>query len=163
MINSECLKYARSWRPATTRTVLLAGCIAGIAFFNLKAYFVDYAPNCRYENPPTRFASYFGSSLGKLGFSYQGYLFSAPSIYYGVYDSIDYLSGGIPVTDVRDPLTGAPTFINPDRNSAFFFTPERVGDMAFIQQVLPGGTVQQIYDCGTLMMTVYTVDHKVNS
>jgi len=151
------------WRPATTRTVLMSVCIASIAFLNLKAYFVDYAPNCLYENRPTRFASYFGSTLGRLGFSYQGYLLGGPVVFYGVYDSMDYLSGGVPVTDVRDPLTGPPTFINPDRNSAFFFIPERVGEMALIQQVLPGGSVQQIYDCGNLMMTVYIVDHKVNS
>ena len=150
------------WRPATTRTVMMSVCIGGLAFLNLKAYFVDYAPNCLYENRPTRFASFFGSKLGQLGMTYQGYLFGAPVVFYGVYDSMDYLSGGVPVTDVRDPLTGPPTFINPDRNSAFFFIPERVNELVFIQQALPGGTVQEISDCGARMMTIYTVNHKVN-
>jgi hypothetical protein len=39
----------------------------------------------------------------------------------------------------------------------FFFTPQREGELAFVQSHMPGGKVDRLYDCGTLIMTAYVV------
>jgi len=135
-------------------TVVLLTVIAGL---NFKAYFVDYAPKCLYENVNTRYASYMGAYAGKLGPTYAPYALSAPRVLYGIYKSVNYFTSGLPITDIVDPLTGPPTFIDPHSRAVFFFTPQREGELAFVQSYMPGGKVDRLYDCGTLIMTAYVV------
>jgi 4-amino-4-deoxy-L-arabinose transferase-like glycosyltransferase len=139
------------------KNILTIAFIITVSFLNIRAYFVDYGPSCLYEDWGTRFASYMGEALGKAGLEYKAYLFGYPRIWYGIHPSVDYLSGGNPITDIKDPLTGPPTFVQPGSKAIFFFTPEREGEMAAVMEYLPGGKVTRIYDCNVLMMTIYQV------
>ena len=130
--------------------------IAATAALNIKAYFIDYAPTCKYEDINTRFASYMGSYLGKLGPSYSAYLMGFPKIYYGIHPSVDYLSGGIPITNINDPLVAPPTFVE-KTPAVFFFTPERENELAYVLQAFPDGKMDRIYDCGSPLLTAYHV------
>gem|GEM_PF-447652 len=129
--------------------------IALISFLNLKAYFVDYAPACDYEGANTRLASYIGSYIGDLGPDYEPYLLTAPREIYGVYRSIDFLSSNRPLQDIKEPLTGPPTFIAAHRQAVFFFTPQREGELGYVRDQFPGGKVDRIFDCEELLMVVY--------
>ncbi|MCU0503586.1 MAG: glycosyltransferase family 39 protein [Anaerolineae bacterium] len=131
--------------------------IAVVSFGNARAYFANYGPSCLYEDWGTRFASYMGEALGKAGPSYKAYLFGYPRIWYGIHPSVDYLSGRIPITDIKEPLRAPTNLLKPGENGIFFFTPEREKELTFVQQAQPGGQVRQIYDCKQLMLTVYQV------
>jgi hypothetical protein len=129
--------------------------IALFSILNLKAYFVDYAFTCDYEGANTRLASYIGSYIGDLGPDYDPYLLTAPREISGVYRSIDFLSGNVPLNDIKEPLTGPPTYINVDRQAIFFFTPQRENELEYIRDYFPGGKVDRVFDCEELMMIVY--------
>lgn len=137
------------------RIVPTALFIALFSILNLKAYIVDYAPTCDYEGANTRLASYIGSYIGDLGQDYEPYLLTAPREIYGVYRSIDFLSGNIKLIDIKEPLTGPPTFINAHRQAVFFFTPQREGELGYVRDHIPGGEIDRIFDCEELMMIVY--------
>lgn len=135
-------------------TMLLIG---AFSFINLKAYFVDYAPTCRYEDVNTRMASEIGSTIGQLGPGYTPYLLTAPRLLYGTYESLDFFSHRAHVIEIKDPLTAPPTNIDPHQHAVFFFIPERQAELAYVQAQLPGGHVDQVLDCKNLLMTVYVV------
>jgi 4-amino-4-deoxy-L-arabinose transferase-like glycosyltransferase len=125
------------------------------AFINLKTYFFDYALTCSYEDKNTRLASLIGAYAGKLGPSYTPYLLTAPRVYYGVYQSMDFLDGKNHMNEFKDPLTTPPTTLDPLGKSVFFFTPQRQNELAIIQSALPGGKVDMIYDCHSPVVIVY--------
>jgi hypothetical protein len=143
--------------PALGTGIATAACILVFTVFNLRAYFVDYGPSCRYEDWNTRFASYMGESLGQAGPGYKAYLLGYPRIWYGIHPSVDYLSGKIPISDIKQPLTGPTTLQSQNGRVIFFFTPEREREMDWVKQSVPGGEVRRIYDCGNLMLTIYQV------
>jgi len=100
-----------------------------------------------------------GEYLDEVGPEYKAYLFGMPRIYYGTHKSVDFLRGNdAPVTDIREPLTGEPTFVDPNSKAVFIFIPEREGELQLVQQYMPGGEVFRKYDCGELMMITYRVD-----
>jgi hypothetical protein len=142
------------WLGPLAATVVF---VAAFSVLNLRAYFVDYAPSCRYEDWGTRFASYMGEALGKAGPSYKAYLLGYPRIWYGIHPSVDYLSGKIPISDIRQPLTAATPFQSSGGRAIFFFTPEREKELEWVRRALPGGEVRRVLDCGELMLTIYQV------
>jgi hypothetical protein len=132
--------------------------IVVVAASNVRAYFVDYGPSCRYEDWSTRFGSYMGEALGKAGPSYKAYLLGYPRTWYGIHPSVDYLSGKNPITDIKQPLTGPTAFASQDGRAIFFFTSDREHELDWVKQSMPGGEVRRIYDCGSLILTIYRVD-----
>jgi hypothetical protein len=140
-----------------TRTVPTVLFIALFSFLNLKAYFIDYAPSCNYEGINTRLASQIGSYMGELGPEYEVYLAAAPRQIYGIYRSIDFLSGNIPINNISDPISGPPTFIDVASKAVFFFTPERENELTYVQSYLPGGKIDRVFDCQDLLMVVYLI------
>jgi 4-amino-4-deoxy-L-arabinose transferase-like glycosyltransferase len=147
---------------AASRRLLQAGLVAAfivvVSTSNVRAYFADYGPSCRYEDWGTRFASYMGEALGRSGPSYRAFLFGYPRIWYGIHPSVDYLSGRIPITDIKEPLRAPANLLKPGEGGIFFFTPDREKELAFVQQAHPGGQVRQVYDCKQLMLTIYQLD-----
>jgi 4-amino-4-deoxy-L-arabinose transferase-like glycosyltransferase len=129
--------------------------IAVIGMINIRAYFVSYANSCLYEDWGTRFASYMGAELGQAGPEYQAFLFGYPRIWYGIHPSVDFLSGGIPITDIKDPLVGFPEFVDRSRKAIFFSTPDREQELMSVTESLPGGEMYQILDCRSPMLFVY--------
>jgi hypothetical protein len=146
-----------TFRPLVTAG-LTAALILVVGVANYREYFVHYAPSCLYEDWGTRFASYMGQSLGEAGTDYRAFLFGYPRIWYGIHPSVDFLSGGNPITDIKDPITAPPSFVKPGEKAIFFFTPDREGELAWVQQAVPGGEVRRILDCKNPMLTVYQVD-----
>lgn len=143
--------------PRLAASMLTAVFIIAFSIFNLRAYFVDYGPLCTYEDWGTRFASYMGEALGKAGPGYKAYLLGYPRIWYGIHPSVDYLSGKIPIMDIKEPLAAPRAFASQNGNAIFFFTPDRESELQWVKQSMPGGQVRQIYDCGKLMLTIYRV------
>lgn len=152
------LKHAFPSHAAWKKEIVAVGLIAALtAALNIKAYFIDYATTCRYEDTNTRFASYMGSHLGKLGTRYTAYLLGAPRIWYGIHPSVDFLSGGNPVKNINDPLNAPPTYLPTGRPVVFYFTPEREGELRFVRECFTNGELTRIYDCGNLLLTAYQV------
>jgi uncharacterized membrane protein len=143
--------------PRVMQVAATVAFVAAIVTLNFKAYFIDYAPKCLYEDLNTRYASYLGAYAARLGPTYAPYSLSAPRVLYGIHKSVDYFTNGLPITDIVDPLTGPPTFIDPHSRAVFFFTPERESELAYVQSYMPGGAVDRLLDCGKLIMTAYVV------
>jgi hypothetical protein len=146
-----------------------AAFLAVVAVLNLKAYFVDFAPQCLYGDLATRFASNMGSKLGEVGPGYNAYLLGDQNVWYGVHKSVDYLSGFIPLTNVDlaadasgqpvyTDLDGNPVTFDPARKAIFFFIPQRAGELATIQRLMPGGRIERTYDCHLPILVIYRVD-----
>jgi 4-amino-4-deoxy-L-arabinose transferase-like glycosyltransferase len=140
--------------PTRALTALL---IAVLAILNLKAYWFDFAGGCTFENSNTRLASYIGSYMSRLGPGYAPYMLTSPRVHYGTYRSIAFLSAGTPVTEIEEPLHEVPTYLDPSRKAVFFFSPEREGELAFVQARLSGGEVDRVFDCDDVLMIVYVV------
>jgi 4-amino-4-deoxy-L-arabinose transferase-like glycosyltransferase len=152
------LKLGWPAHAASRRGMAAAGLIVALtAALNVRAYFFSYAMTCRYEDTNTRFASFMGAHLGRLGTRYTAYLLGAPRIWYGIHPSVDFLSGGNPIKDINDPLTAPPAFLTNGRPAVFYFTPEREGELRLVQQCFTGGEVTRIYDCGNLLLISYHV------
>jgi len=129
------------------------------ALLNFKAYWVDWAPLCKYEDLPTRFASQMGTYLSRQPRNSQVILLGEPFIHYGIHQSIDFLSGQLSVADLWEPLT-APPDLDVDRSSPiiFVFAPVRMGDLAYVQQAFPNGNRVEIKDCNRVSLIVYQVN-----
>ena len=143
--------------------------LAFVAVLNLKAYFVDFAPKCLYGDWATRFASNMGKKLGEVGPGYNAYLLGDQNVWYGIHKSVDYLSGFIPLTNVKlaadasgqpvyTDFDGNPITFDPAWKAIFFFIPQREGELATIQARMPGGKIERTYDCQSPMLVIYQVD-----
>lgn len=132
---------------------LILGLIIGcIVVLNLKSYFVDFASRCRYGGDGvTRFASYLGNYLRSVDRSATVYLLSDENFLYGTHGSVDFLSGGLPVTNVAgdaDDLDAAP-------NVVVIAVPSRVEELRRWAKDNSGGKLDLQYDCTTLMLAGY--------
>jgi 4-amino-4-deoxy-L-arabinose transferase-like glycosyltransferase len=162
-----CLFVALAWDKlmelgvgaySANRIVHIAPSVVFIGLFtflNLKTYFIDYGPTCSYEDTNTRLASHIAFYINDLDSEYVPYLVTSPRMHANTYRSFEFLVGDTEVTDIIDVLTGPPTFINQNQPAAFFFTAEREGELGYIRDYMPGGTVDQVYDCGNLVMIAY--------
>lgn len=136
-------------RMVVTWSVVLVLLVAAI---NLKIYFVDFGRSCAYggQSLATRRASLLGDYLrSQPGFDYVFLLndeFAA-----GIFPSLDYLSGSIPVTNI-----GAP-FVPPGVQGSMLFIilPSRQGERTAVTQFAPDGRFTRVTDCGTLMFLAY--------
>ncbi|MCW5848668.1 MAG: glycosyltransferase family 39 protein [Anaerolineae bacterium] len=132
--------------------------IALVAYVNLSYYWVDFAPNCRYEDRGTRVPSLMGSYLGTLDRDYRGYLYGEPWLFYGTHPSVDYLSGSLPVQNVRGAQAANVNFVDRTHKAVFMFVPEQVKVASpTVEQTFPGGRWVEIKDCGTPVLYAYEV------
>lgn len=128
------------------------------AAINVKAYWVDWAPKCAYEDPATRFASQMGSYLATQPSKSQVFLMGEPFIHYGIHQSIDFLDGKMPVQDILEPLVAPPALsVDPGRPIIFVATPQREPELQFVVQAWPNGTRLLIRDCDHVSMIIYEV------
>jgi 4-amino-4-deoxy-L-arabinose transferase-like glycosyltransferase len=136
----------------SARSVIIGLIIVSMATLNLKSYFVDFASKCRYGGDDvTRFASYLGNYLRGVDRSASTYLLSDDYFMYGTHGSVDFLSGGIPVTNVpddADELESSP-------NMVVIAVPTRVDELRTWAKHNPGGKLDLQYDCSTLMLAAY--------
>jgi hypothetical protein len=134
------------------RNLILGLVIGSMAVLNLKSYFVDFASRCRYGGDDvTRFASYLGNYLRQVDRSATTYLLSDEIFMYGTHGSVDFLSGGLPVTNVQrdaEDLDRSP-------NMVIIAVPTRVEELRSWAKQNPGGKLDLQYDCSTLMLAAY--------
>jgi hypothetical protein len=148
-----------SFKNAVSRRIQMVALIAvftgATSILNVKAYFVDYLPTCAYEDWGTRFASKMAAYLGELEPKYAPYLLGAPRIYYGIHPSVDFLSKGIPIININQPLTSQPAFLSPRDPAVFFLIPDREQELDLIKQYMPGGEESLLTDCRQPQMLIY--------
>jgi hypothetical protein len=136
------------------RNLILGLVIGSMIVLNLKSYFIDFASRCRYGGDAvTRFASYLGNYLRQVDRSATTYLLSDEYFLYGTHGSVDFLSGGLPVTNVPgdvDNLDAGP-------NMVVIAVPTRVEELRAWAKENPGGKLDLQYDCSTLMLAGYSL------
>ncbi len=135
-----------------TRQALVSCVLASALVLNTRAYFVDFAARCRYGGDrPTRFASYMGNYLKAVGPETVVYLLSNDELRYGTHGSVDFLSGGNPVTNWTDPVeTVALT-----ANTVVLAGPARHDELRAWARQQPVGELRAITDCEQPMLLVY--------
>jgi 4-amino-4-deoxy-L-arabinose transferase-like glycosyltransferase len=122
--------------------------------FNQWTYFVDFAGKCRYGgDPQTRFASYLGTYLGKLLPADTAFFLSNDIYRYGTHSSTDFLSGNKAVANVPDGIDT----ISPVAGDILIANPDRVAELNAWAREHPGGRLEAIYDCQTLILMSYRV------
>lgn len=153
----EFFARAFPWKERT-QYVLIGIFMIGFTIPNIKAYFVDYATTCRYEDWATRFASHMGRYMAELDEDTHTYVLGFPRIYYGIHGSVDFFKGDRLITNINDPLMEPPTMIDADSSAVFVFIPEREAELEYVTQVFPNGTLEQIDDCGEKMLVIYNAE-----
>jgi hypothetical protein len=131
------------------------GFIMLITVFNLRSYFLNFAPNCVYEEPNTRAAYRIATYASELDQGVNLYLLTAPLLRAHTHLSMSYLSPGRIYNELVNPLTAPPEDLDPNYSYAFFFYPPRYDELQWIESSLPGGTLDTIYDCNNALIKVY--------
>lgn len=134
-------------RPAgpALRAGLGAAALA-LALLSARYYFADYTPQRIYGGYNGVVAtSMAGYALDRLGPDTRIIFFGPPRMYYG-YGTIPYLLDGRSGVDVLEPLQGPipPELAAPADDVAFFFLPERLGELPLVQAVFPGGELEDV-------------------
>jgi hypothetical protein len=137
----------------------LGAATLALALLSARYYFVDYAPQRIYggENAviATSMADY---ALTRLGPDTRIVFFGPPRMYYG-YGSIPYLLGQRAGVDVIEPLQAppGPGLAARGDDVAFFFLPERLGELPLVQLVFPNGELEDVPSPtgGAPLYTVY--------
>jgi hypothetical protein len=136
------------------RPALYGALIATVALINLRTYFVDFAGRCRFGgDPQTRFASYLGNFLRPLDREADVYLLSTEELRYGTHSSVDFLSNGLPVVNVDEPV--GTLFARP--NVVVIAGADRADELRAWARQNPGGSLAQVYDCENLMLAAYQI------
>jgi 4-amino-4-deoxy-L-arabinose transferase-like glycosyltransferase len=131
--------------------------IASILLLNWRAYWVDFITQCRYGgDQQTRFASYLGRYLAELDRDAQVYLLSNDILLYGTHSSVDFLSDGLPVTNVPESADSIPA----DPNTAVIAIGERAEELVAWAHAHPGGNLERQYDCDNLMLVAYVLPER---
>ena len=148
-------RYARSGVAVLAAFALVVGVV------NLRYYFVEFMPSCRFEDPGTRLASRLGMYLGTLDRSYTAYFYGGRLVY-GTHPSVDFLSRNLPVQNVepigaRAASQPPPAPVDPTRGATFVFLPERSAELAQVAERYPGGQRHELRDCDSTAFLVYEV------
>jgi len=145
------LRRSGIWHAALALVVCL------LAVMSLHLYFVEYTPTHVYGNVNAQAATALGHYLRNHPGNRVVYFFAPPRMYFG-FGSIGYLAPTAVGVDVHDPLTGPPTFVNPDLDALFVFLPERLEERRWVESSYPNGTWQTLPDHrGLMMLALYEV------
>ena len=126
--------------------------IMAVLALNLRAYFFDFAEQCRYGGDrQTRFASYLGNYLRTLNRETPVYLLSDDVFNYGTHSSVDFLSNNFPVANVPDPVTSLQAL----SKAVIIAVPSRVEELQTWTTAHPGGSLRREHDCENLMLLAY--------
>jgi 4-amino-4-deoxy-L-arabinose transferase-like glycosyltransferase len=136
------------WVQLTTAGCLLVAVLA----LNVRAYFVDFASQCRYGGDrATRFASYLGSYLNKIDPEATIYLLSDDELRYGTHTSVDFLSGNRPVTNWTAPVDQ----LKMTADTVVLAGPTRAQELRDWAEAQAGGQLVQELDCAQPMLLAY--------
>ena len=138
----------RAWQAWTPRvhTAFLAASVLVISFASVHWYFVEFTPLRLYgtlngvvANDMARFMR------DRLGPEWRVYFLGPPRLYIE-FGSIPYIARDVQGEDQSEPLTAPldPSVVQPDKNAAFIFLPERLGELEWVRMTFPGGEVEEI-------------------
>jgi 4-amino-4-deoxy-L-arabinose transferase-like glycosyltransferase len=134
------------------RVGLAGSLLLGVLALNVRAYFVDFAAQCRFGGDrATRFASYLGNYLHGLNPEADVYLLSDNELRYGTHSSVDFLSGNRPVTNWTAPIDQLK--LTPD--AVVVAGPTRADELRGWANAQPAGHLVQEYDCTQIMLLAY--------
>lgn len=147
------LVLERRWESAA-----LALLVVLVAASSVRFYFVEFSPSRRYGSQNGETATMIGHYLRDLEGDHTAYFFGAPRIYWN-FGTMTFLAPRVPGQDVVEPLSAPPDFVDDSRGAVFIFLPERIGELAWVQQAYPGGHVREVHDtAGRLRFTAYEID-----
>jgi 4-amino-4-deoxy-L-arabinose transferase-like glycosyltransferase len=127
--------------------VALGLLVAAMGAGSIRFYFVDYSPSRVYGSAHAETGAMIGHYLQTLEGEYTAYFFGAPRIYWG-FGTMAFLAPETPGVDVLEPLRAPPDFVDESRGALFIFLPERSGELAWVQEALPGGHLREFHDPG---------------
>ena len=131
--------------------------LVSLAFYNLWVYYGDFAGRCMYaDSMVTRFASYLGSYARQVGAEESIYLLSDDLYRYGTHASVDFLSGGHPITNVMEPVST----LKVSPGEVIIASPARFEELTNWVTTNPGGDVKYVYDCKSLIMVTYHIPQR---
>jgi 4-amino-4-deoxy-L-arabinose transferase-like glycosyltransferase len=137
--------------------VVLGLLIAVLAVSSVRFYFGEYTPSRRYGSQNGETATMIGHYLHDLDGDYDVYFFGAPRIYWS-FGTMAFLAPRLSARDVVEPLAAPPDFVDTGRSAVFIFLPERSGELAWVQQAYPDGTLREFRDAeGGLRFIAYQV------
>ena len=140
----------RPFHYATITSVIMVS----LFIFNIWAYFFDFIGQCRYGGDvQTRFASYVGNYAQGIRRETNIYLLSNEIYRNGTHDSVYFLAGNRPITNVDDPMDD----FEPVSGEIIIANPDRIGELRAWSRTHPGGELQYIFDCQKEIMLVYKV------
>ena len=142
------VKPSQRW----ARLALAGSLLAGVLALNVRAYYVDFATQCRYGGDlATRFASYMGNFLRTINPETSVYLLSDNELRYGTHSSVDFLSGGHPVTNWTEPADQ----LTLSANTIVLAGPTRADELRTWAELQPTGHLVQEFDCTQPMLLAY--------
>jgi len=138
----------RLGKQAVTRLPANALLVAGVLLFSvmsLKMYFLDFTPQRITGGEHAEISTEIAPIMQRLGPTYRDYFFAAPDMD-SRFPTLPFLVPEADSTDIIDPLTAPPPpdWLPPGRGGLFVFLPRRIGELSFVQQTFPQGTVQEI-------------------
>jgi hypothetical protein len=142
------------WRMALSATMVMVLLVSAL---NLKTYYIDFGRSCLYggEYSAARQVSWLGDYLRTQPAFDQAYLLGDEKFSYGIYPSLDYLSGSIPMTNLPQQPFVVPENIH--GSTIFIIVPSRESERVSVETFIPGGQFTRISDCGKLMFLAYRV------
>ncbi len=127
------------------QAAFLAGAVMFLGLLNVRFYFQEYTPLRIYGNYNAVVATDLGvRASNELGADTRIYFFGPPRMYVG-FGTIRYLASGVEGIDINDPLTDpASLLIEPDKDAAFVFLPERIAELDVVRARYPAGELIEI-------------------
>jgi 4-amino-4-deoxy-L-arabinose transferase-like glycosyltransferase len=131
-----------------------------LAVSSVRFYFVEFTPSGRYGSQNGETATMIGHYLHDLGAGYDAYFFGAPRIYWS-FGTMAFLAPRAAGHDVTETLTAPPDLSGAEHDMVFVFLPERIGELAWVQQDFPDGALREFADAaGTVHFVAYEVGEK---
>jgi len=157
----QLLKLADAAIAGVPRRALMALGVLAFAVISLQTYFLEYTPQRIYGGQHAELATTLAPLLNEMDDGYYTYFVGAPWMYWG-FATTPYLAREMPGEDIVEPLSAppAPAILPQDKGGIFVFLPQRISELALVQQSFPAGEIREIRadaTDGRLMATLYIV------
>jgi 4-amino-4-deoxy-L-arabinose transferase-like glycosyltransferase len=138
-------------------SVALGVLVAILAVSSVRFYFVQFTPSMRYGSQNGETATMIGHYLRDLDGNVETFFFGAPRIYWS-FGTMMFLAPNVSGRDVLDPVTAPPDFEGMSRPAVFVFLPERAGEVTWVEQAYPQGSLTEVRDeAGEVRFLAYAV------
>lgn len=153
------ISLAHSAVPRLPRRLLLALGVAAFAVVSLNLYFLEFTPQYRYGGRHAELATTLEPILAQVEGTHDAFFVGAPWMYWG-FATIPFLSPDMQGRDLEEPVTAqqAAGLLRPQRGAVFIVRPERMAEMAAIQEAFPRGVSRELHSRapdGELLATLY--------